>query len=99
MGLRAVAADRLALALADAQPADELGTDHEAEEESGQRRRAGAEGDIADQVEHMGKAKMLGEQIQHKSYPPAKARTTPASPTEFDPLTRTASPGAIRRKA
>ena len=43
----------------------------------------------------MGKAEMLGEKIQHKSYPPAKASTTPASPTEFDPLMSTASPGAI----
>src|SRR3546814_13721986 len=37
---------------------------------------------------------MFRDQIQHYSFPPASASITLASPTPFDPLTSTVSPGA-----
>jgi hypothetical protein len=67
--LRAIVADRLALALADAQPADELRADDQPDDERGHRRRAGAEGDVADQVEQAGKPELLGDQVKHIDFP------------------------------
>ena len=94
-----VVADRLALALADAQPADELRADQQADEQGGRGRRAGAEGDVAEEVEHPGEAKLFGNPEKHQLFPPASASTRAASPIELDPLTSIASPGPISRRA
>src|SRR5205085_314801 len=94
VGLRTVGADRLALALADSKPADELGPDQKAEE---QRRRGGGastEGDVAKEVEHPGEAKLFGNPEKHQFFPPASASTSAARPMELDPLTSTASPAS-----
>ena len=49
--LRPVLADRLAGALAGAQPADQAWSDHEGDDQRRQQRAAGAERQIAEQVE------------------------------------------------
>ena len=67
--VRAVVADRLALALADAQPADELGADQQAEQQRGRGRRAGAEGDVAEEVEDAREAKLFCDPEKHQSVP------------------------------
>ena len=51
MCLRTVAADRLALALAQPQPIDDRGPEHEDEDKRGDHRAAGAERDVAEHVE------------------------------------------------
>src|SRR5690348_7898411 len=99
MALRSVGADRLPLALSLAQPADELGAEQQTDEQGRRARRTGAEADVADEVEGAGEAEMLGDYVEHASSF-AMLSTSFARPTEFDALTRTASPGrTIRRNA
>ena len=57
MRLRAILADRLPLALTQAQPADKLRTDQQAEEQRSRHRATGAEAEVAEQVGYAGKAK------------------------------------------
>src|SRR5437588_639377 len=99
MALRAVDADRLALALRYAQPANELGAEQQADEQSGRARRAGTKADVADEVQCAGKVELRGDQVEHARSPTAAATrsTSFASPTEFDALTSTASPGCSSR--
>src|SRR6185369_8165337 len=95
--LRPDLADRLALALRRPQVGDEPGTEQQADEERGRACRAGAEADVADQVEDAGKAQLLGAYVEH-GWAFTTLSTSFASPTELDALTRTASPGwSIRR--
>ena len=54
MRLRAVGADRLALALAQPQMVDDPGPEQEHEQRAGHHRAAGAEGDVAKHVEERG---------------------------------------------
>src|SRR6185369_8092842 len=86
MALRPVGADRLALALAYAQPADELRPEQQTDDERGRARRPGAEADVADEVEEAGESELFGDHVEHAT-PPATRSTSFASPTEFDALT------------
>ena len=100
MGLRAIGADRLSLALAHAQPADEFGTDHQADDERRRDRRARAEGQIADEVEDAREVQGLGKPVKHQFVSPSRAASPRAatrrdSPTPLEPLTRIASPARI----
>ena len=65
----------------------------------GRGRRAGAEGDVAEEVEDPREAKLFGNPEKHQLFPPASASTRAASPIELDPLTSTASPGPIASRA
>src|SRR5687768_7320351 len=93
MTLRSVRADRLALALAGAQVRDEPRAEQQPDRQRGRARRAGAEADVADQVEQAGEAELFGDQVEHGCSPPDTRSTSLASPTELDALTSTASPG------
>src|SRR3546814_12345531 len=61
----AVLADRLALALLQPQPADELGADQQADDKRRQRRRARPEGEVPDEVENPRKTERLGQFIEN----------------------------------
>src|SRR5262249_28746242 len=99
MGLGAVGADRLALALADAKPADELRADQEADEQRGCRRCSGAKGDVAEEVENPRIMELFGDPEKHQPFLLARASTRVERPTLFDPLTRIASPGPSASRA
>ena len=53
MAFRAILADRLALALLAAQPVDQPGAEHEADQQGSHDRAAGPEGEIPEQVEDL----------------------------------------------
>src|SRR5699024_6331266 len=109
VALRTVGADGLALALPDAQGGDDRRTEQEDEEQRRDRRRAGAEGDVAEDVERL-RLHQLAEKVKHQipcsrrplsapsRFPSAKrcfsASTTGPRRLPFDPLTITTSPGA-----
>src|SRR5690606_20681882 len=98
VALRTIVTDRLPLALTDTQPADELRPDQKAQKQGRRHRAAGAEADIADEVENARKAELLGDQIEHDAVPFTRRpdeipRTKPERLIAFDPLTRTTSPG------
>ena len=98
--LRAVGADRLALALPPPQVGDEPRAEQQPDRQRGRGRRAGAEADVADEVEEPGKAELFGDQVEHQAGSSVSRSTTRARPTEFDALTSTASPGrSIRSTA
>src|SRR5947209_9966376 len=92
MALRPIGADRLALALGDAQPAYELGAEQQSDQQRGRARSSGAKADVADEVEDPGKAELLRDHVEH-ARPPATRSTSRARPTELEALTSTASPG------
>ena len=92
MALRPVLADRLALALRGAKPADELGSEQQPDKKRSGARGAGAEADVADEVEDAREAELLGDHVEH-AIPFTTRSTSFASPTELDALTSTASPG------
>src|ERR1700722_9519520 len=95
MALGAVAADGLALALFDFQPADQHGVD---EKGDGQRRhhsRAGAEGQVAEQPEE-GELVGVGEEgeiIKHQLSLAFNASTITDILAPLEPFTSTVSPG------
>src|SRR5206468_6716434 len=95
VALRAVGADRLALALGRSQPADEPRAEHQADDERRRARRARTEADVADEVEDAGEAEPLGDHVEHAgSF--TTCSTNLASPIELEALTSTASPGRSR---
>src|SRR5450759_2437680 len=63
MRLRAVAADRLALALAKPQVIDDPGTEQEDEQRSGHHCPAGAEGDVAEHVQERAEHAHAGNRV------------------------------------
>jgi hypothetical protein len=65
MPLRPVGADRLALALADAQGADDLRAEEEHEQERRQHGAAGAEGNVSKHIEDAEFARELAQPIEH----------------------------------
>src|SRR5690606_32720984 len=69
MGLRAVGADRLALALADAEGVDDLRPEEENEERGSEQRCASPEGDVAEQIEYLEMVRQLHQPQQHLFYP------------------------------
>src|SRR5262249_4237246 len=90
-----IGADRLALALANLEPADERRTDHKADHHGGQNRAAGAEGEIAEDVEERRCIRKICQKVKHLPlYAPrafsASMITDMRLPNE--PLTRTTSP-------
>ena len=95
--MRPVGADRLALALLGAKPADEAGPISRPIISAVAVAAAGAEADVADEVEDAGEAQLLGDQDRAWPPPPAIRSTSFASPIELDALTSTASPGRTRR--
>src|SRR6185369_7190127 len=92
VALRTVGADRLALPLGRAQPADELRTQQKPDEQRRRARRTRAKADVADEVQDAGEAELVGDHVEHAK-PPATRSTSFASPTELDAFTSTASPG------
>src|SRR5439155_6114613 len=88
VALRTVGADRLTLALADPQPADEPRAEQQADQQRGRARRTGAEADVADEVERGGEAELGGDHIEH-ARPPLTRSTSLDSPTELLALTST----------
>ena len=68
------------------------GPEQKADEQRGRARRAGAEADVADEVEDAGEAELVGDHVEH-GIPFTIRSTSLASPTELDALTSTASPG------
>ena len=63
MSLRAIIADRLPLALANAQPADEFGAYQQPDQQRCRHRRARAERQIAHKIERVGEIEILGNKI------------------------------------
>src|SRR6266700_5757625 len=63
MRLRTVAADRLALALAQPQMIDDPGTEQEHEQRARHHRPAGAEGDVAEDVEEAAEDSETGDGV------------------------------------
>ena len=65
---RAVLADRLALALLAAQPADQAAADQEAQDQRGQERRDRAERDVAEDIERAEDVReRIDEIVKHPS--------------------------------
>src|SRR5262249_48954748 len=100
VSLRAVRANRLALALPHPQPADELRPDDEADQQRGDRRRARAERPITDEIENARESEPIGGQGEHSIFPAATppeptCTTRRASPMALDPLISTASPASM----
>ena len=108
MALGAVFADGLALALADAQGPDHLGPEQEHEQQRRDQRSAGAEGDVAEDIEGGELRGELGQPIEHRLLPlpgPVYAGAASAPNRRFnastsgamrlpsEPLTMIASPG------
>src|ERR1700756_4779553 len=86
MRLRAIGADRLALALADAQMINDPGPEQEHEQRAGRDRAAGAEGDVAKDVEQRAeyakrwkRVGKLDQPVKHSTcpMPPRAARRCP----------------------
>ena len=69
MGLRAVGADRLALALLDAQQVDHRAAEQEDEHQRGDDGAAGAERDVAEDVEKRDLVGEFGQPIKHRVKP------------------------------
>ena len=67
--LRAVGADRLALALLDAQQVDDRAAEQEHEHQRGDDGAAGAEGDVAEDVEERELVGEIGQPIEHRIKP------------------------------
>ena len=65
MRLRAVVADRLALALLAAQKVDQRTAEHEAKDQRGKERPAGAKGDVAEKIEEVPAIRQICEPIKH----------------------------------
>ena len=63
--LRPVGADRLALPLLGAQPADEHRAEEQPDHQRGRARRPGPKADVADQVEDSGESQLFGDNVQH----------------------------------
>ncbi len=61
--LRAVGADRLALALLGAKPADEHRAEEQADHQRGRARCPRAKADVADQIEDSRESELLGDHI------------------------------------
>ena len=76
--MRAVAADRLALALLEAQHVDDRAAEQEHEHQRGDHRAAGAEGDVAEDVEERDLTGKFGEPIEHRDPRPSRAARTRA---------------------
>src|SRR5690349_20909375 len=91
MALRSVGADRLALALSDAQVGDEPRPQQQADEKRGRASCPGPEADVADKVEDAGKPELFGDHVEHVTSSFTRS-TSFARPTELDALTSTASP-------
>src|SRR5581483_7074774 len=99
VALRTVVANRLTLPLLRPKPADEFRTEQQTDEQCRRARSAGAESDVADEVEDAGKAELVGDQVEHASSF-AMLSTSFASPTLLLAFTSTASPArTIRRSA
>src|SRR5687768_3964427 len=81
MRLRPVLADRLALALLQAQKGDDRRAEPEHEEERRRDRAAGPEGDVAEDVERVQEGAEIGEKGQHSDHHlfDAAALATPAN--------------------
>ena len=102
MRLRAVGADRLALALLEAQQVDDRAAEQEHEHQSGDDGAAGAERDVAEDVEERDLVGKFGQPIKHrceilpllhsgarpavKRFAPAPARARPAGELPFQRL-------------
>ena len=69
MGLRAVGADRLALALLDTQQVDHRTAEQEHEHQRGDDGAAGAERDVTEDVEERYLVGELGQPIEHRIIP------------------------------
>src|SRR5690349_7985963 len=80
MGLRAVGPDRLALALPQPQRIDDRGAEQEDQHRRGYQRPAGAEGDVAEDVEDRGVASELREKGEHSASPGALTRALRSRP-------------------
>src|SRR5690606_14242504 len=103
MALRAVVADRLALALLPAPKVDQRAPEQEAEDQRSGEGPAGAEGDVAKKVEEPAVISETRKPVQHHSVPSAGAAFWPSlrSPSTtrltfdpFEPFTRTMSPAS-----
>ena len=114
MPLGAVFADRLAFALTDAQGPDHLGPEQEHEQQRGDQRAAGAEGDVAKDVEGGELGGELGQPVEHCPSPsprPGQASAASRAKRRFkastngpmrlpnEPLTMIASPGPTASKS
>jgi hypothetical protein len=66
MRLRAVGADRLALALPHPQVVDDRGAEQEHEDQRGQHRAARADGQVAEDVEDRDGAGEIGQPVEHR---------------------------------
>ena len=64
--LRPVGADRLALALPDAQVVDDPGPEQEHEDQRGHHRAAGAHREVAEHVEDRERAGKVGQPVEHR---------------------------------
>ena len=103
-GSRAVLADRLALALADAQRGDDGRTEQEHEQQRRDHRRAGAEGDVAKHVQDRQLPRPIGQVDQHfpklsiPSQRPGRSRPrAPRRGSVLVPLSRLAYPRRARQ--
>src|SRR4029079_17352046 len=114
MPLGTVFAYRLAFALPDAQRPDHLGREQKHDQQRGDQRAAGAEGDVAKDVEGGEFGGQLGQPIEHRPSPsprPGQASAAGASKRRFkastngpmrlpnEPLTMIASPGPTASKS
>src|SRR5581483_7214938 len=100
MGGRPVLADRLALALLQAQQVDDGGTEEEHEQQRRHDGAAGAEGDVAENVQRPDLVAEAHQRIEHSLYPPGlpgpnratSAATSGAMRVPSEPFTITTSP-------